>query len=242
MRRRQAPAKQENSERWLLTYADLITLLLVFFVVLYSISKADARQFTRLSGSLQRAFNNQVLDGFDPTSVEGNFGNLTANSMLEDFVETRSQLIRQLPSHELPEGVTVFPSKDGFTIRFANNILFSSGRADLNPEAEPVLQAVGAVLHSMPNEVRIEGHTDNVPINTPLFPSNWELSASRAIAVATFFIERSGFDPAHVAAVGYGEYRPLADNSQRETRALNRRIDILVVNPDVGRPLADGRP
>ncbi len=221
-----------SHERWLITYADLITLLLVFFVVLYSISKADEAKFAKLNASLQRAFNVVVLEGYDPTALSGRPGGAGGNSVVDDFIAIRNDL-GQLTMSRLPAtGVDVRLSREGILITISGALLFPSGRADLRPESLPVLDRIAQHLRRLPNEVRISGHTDNIPPDSPIYPTNWELSTARAITVARYFSEVWGIAPARLAAVGYGEYRPVADNSTREGRLRNRRVEIQVVYPE----------
>lgn len=117
-------------------------------------------------------------------------------------------------------------------VRFADQVFFDLGKADLKPEAVEILNRLGPILKGIPNPIRIEGHTDNLPINTAQFPSNWELSTYRATRVIRYFIEELGFSPDKLSAAGYGEYRPIADNDTPEGRSLNRRVDIVIISMD----------
>ncbi|HEY7068453.1 MAG TPA: flagellar motor protein MotB [Chloroflexota bacterium] len=237
----------ENHERWLLTYADLITLLMVFFVVMYSLGRADVAKFARLQAALQRAFNTEVLKGSVPTSLKGQDGAGDPNSVLDggssqpqepatpgelvSTVEDLQRALKQLPAPvQARAQVAVGATTDGVVISLAGNVLFDSGKADLRPEGLKLLDTLVPRLRMMPNDLRIEGHTDDTPINTPLYPSNWELSSARATSVARYFIERGGIGPARLTAAGYGEYRPAAPNTTREGRARNRRVDIVILN------------
>ncbi len=226
-------------ERWLITYADLITLLLVFFVVMYSISKADEAKFAKLNASLQRAFNVVVLEGYDPTALSGQPGGASGNSVIDDFIAIRNDL-GQLAISRLPAtGLDVRVNREGILITISGALLFPSGRADLRPESLPVLDRIAQHLRRIPNEVRVSGHTDNIPPDSPIYPTNWELSTARAIAVARYFSEAWGIAPARLAAVGYGEYRPVADNSTRDGRMRNRRVEIQIVYPEAQNLLND---
>ncbi len=228
-------ARGPNHERWLITYADLITLLLVFFVVMYSISKADEGKFAKLNASLQRAFNVVVFEGYDPTALSGRPGGASGNSVIDDFIAIRNDLgqltaaLGGLPG----TGIDVRLNREGIVITISGALLFPSGRADLRPESLAVLDRIAHHLRRLPNEVRISGHTDNIPPNSSLYPTNWELSTARAIAVARYLSVRWGIAPARLAAVGYGEFRPVADNSTREGRMQNRRVEIQVVYPEM---------
>jgi chemotaxis protein MotB len=230
-RRKQAHAEGHvNHERWLLTYADLITLLMVFFVILYSMSKQDVAKYAKLTASIQRAFNIQVLEGLDATAVHGRFGSFSS-AQLHDLETIKQDLGAFAEQLGLGDKIVVRPSREGITISLSSSLLFESGKADLRPESRTVLQKVAALLSKMPNEVRVEGHTDNIPPASPLYPTNWELSTARALAVTRYLITL-GIRPERLSAAGYGEYRPIADNSTKEGRAANRRADLVVLYPD----------
>lgn len=133
----------------------------------------------------------------------------------------------------LGEAVHVEYTERGVVIRFADRVLFDLGRADLKPEAVEILDQLVGLLRTVPNPVRVEGHTDDLPINNERFPSNWELSTARATNVIKYFIEKHGLDPTKFSAAGYGEYRPLVPNDSMENRALNRRVDIVLLRLDL---------
>lgn len=249
--RRAAPRVEPHGpgiERWLLTYADLITLLMVFFVVLYSVSKADVAKITELRTSIQRAFGVEVLSGEDPAKLFGKestkapgsalFGTaeISTASLLENrlvsTLEELQEVLSQLPRPQQDRAlIHVGAARDGFIISLAGNILFDSGKADLRPEGFQLIDALADGLRPLPNELRIEGHTDDIPITTPLYPSNWELSSARATNVARYLAERGSVAPARLSAAGYGENRPVAPNDTREGRSRNRRVDIVVLSP-----------
>jgi chemotaxis protein MotB len=233
-----------NHERWLITYADLITLLMVFFVVMYSMSRADTAKFARLAASLQRAFNVEVLKGHVPTSLHGRDGALQATSAIQEalaqvgapvldsrLISTADELraaLAQLPPPPRGGNVQVGTNRDGVVISLSGNVLFDSGKAELRPEGQVLLDLLAQRLRQLPNDLRIEGHTDNIPIQSTLFPSNWELSSARATTVARYLAQQ-GVAPQRLIAAGYGEYRPAAPNDTREGRARNRRVDIVIL-------------
>ncbi len=236
----------QNIERWLLTYADLITLLMVFFVVMYAISRADAGKFAQLQVALQKAFRVEVLKGNDPTSLHGKDGQSPLTALIEEAItqppplaldnrlvtnleELRQELLRLPPPGRAWNQIEVGAVRDGIVISLAGNVLFDSGKADLRPDGLALLDLLAAHLRRLPNEVRVEGHTDDTPIATPLYPSNWELSAARATVVARYLVERGGVPPQRISAAAYGPYRPAASNAAREGRARNRRVDIVVL-------------
>lgn len=237
-----------NHERWLVSYADFITLLFVLFVVLYSMSKADVVKFEQLRASLNRAFNVGVLDGDDGNSINRGSGGSSPVSFVEQalmqsgkpnpgpVISTMEELraaLREIPdSPASREGVQVGVNREGVVISLSGNVLFDSGRADLKPEGLDIVDVLAARLVGMPNEIRIEGHTDDVPITTALYPTNWELSSARATTVARYLSER-GVPPGRLIAAGFGEFRPVAPNDTRDGRARNRRVDIVILTSPV---------
>lgn len=145
-------------------------------------------------------------------------------SDLQSFVQER----------DLQQSVQLELTERGVVVRFADRILFDLGKADLKPEAIAILDQLAEVLREVPNPVRVEGHTDDLPINNERFPSNWELSTARATTVIKQLVEEYGLDPRQFSAAGYGEYRPLVPNDSMENRALNRRVDIVLLRLDLG--------
>jgi chemotaxis protein MotB len=241
---------QPGLERWLLTYADLITLLMVFFVVLYSISKTDGGRMSELRASIQRAFNVEVLAGNDPARLHGKASDTVPGSALlgtrevpsDGLLENRlvstmdelKDMLNQLPRPQQDRAlVNVGAARDGFIISLAGNALFDSGKADLRPDGLLLLDALAQGLQPLANEVRIEGHTDNIPITTALYPSNWELSSARATNVARYLGEHGNVAPTRLIAAGFGENRPVAPNETRDGRARNRRVDIVVLSTPI---------
>lgn len=220
--------------RWLLTYADLITLLLAFFVIMYAISTADQKKFKQLKSSLQTALgttgagNNIIMEYSGNTPIDAAVADIQVqeNNEFKDIVKNIQAGVAD------PRNVAFYIDERGLTIRFLDNVLFDIGKAELRPDSTNLLDAVGQALKSNHNYMRIEGHADNLPINTLLFPSNWELSASRSIAVTRYLIERHAMDPKRLSSLGYGEYRPLYPNTTEENRAKNRRVDIVVLRSD----------
>jgi chemotaxis protein MotB len=223
----------ENAERWLLTYADLITLLMVFFVVLYSMSSADSTKFKAISVALQQAFNLDVLKGQAATSIGDAAAPPTPpmDSLIDDAqVPQVSRLQSKIQA--VVDGVLQSPDvsvsidKEGVVIRLSGSYLFDSGRAELKPNSLTILDAVSAELRLQANDIRIDGHTDSTPIDSPRYPTNWELSVARALAVTRYLTETDGLPSGRVMAAGFGEFRPLVPNDTREHRAMNRRVEI----------------
>jgi len=236
-RRRLAPDRGGISPTWLNTYGDMVTLLLTFFIMLFAYSTLDAARFEALVLSLQGSLG--VLDSGmtisdDPvvSGRESPFGEIYQRSLVAD--ETTRSLFDALRAlqerYDLYDVVAIESTERGIVIHFTDRVLFDTGRAEIKPEAREVLQAVAVELAKLPHHIRVEGHTDNVPIHNERFPSNWELSTARAVTVLRFLIQVGGLDPERLSAVGYGEYRPIASNDTPEGRARNRRVDIVLLD------------
>lgn len=216
--RKKKDEEHENLERWLLTYADLITLLLAFFIMLYTFSKQDAQKYSEVTGHLKAIFSG--------TSGIHNGGE-KGKEEIKGYIEEKLKTIARLEN--LQNNISVFSDERGIVIRILDSAFFDEGRADLKEKARQTLDRLIPVLQSVSNHIRIEGHTDNVPIYNYEFKSNWELSVRRATEVVRYLIERGGIPPIRVSAAGYAEYRPVTTNDTPEGRALNRRIEIIVV-------------
>ncbi len=219
----------ENLDRWLLTYADLITLLLALFIVLYSMSRIDARKFEKVSTAL-----NSVLAG-SPTILSGKAGALPFSERmrlrnLHQLRELERAISKYVTANKLEPEIETILNENDLILHISESAFFEAGKADIKPKAKEFLQALSKMLSDLPNEIRVEGHTDNVPIRTKQFPSNWELSVTRATNVVRFFVEQCGYDPQKIAALGFGEYRPRFPNDTPQNRRRNRRTDIVIIN------------
>ncbi|GAB4356630.1 MAG: flagellar motor protein MotD [Gammaproteobacteria bacterium] len=262
MPRKRKPEEHENHERWLVSYADFITLLFAFFVVMYSISSINEGKYRVLSDALVAAFRDpsRSLDPIQigklakspntspislPYEYRKEAGEPTRRADTQrDRTDFRSTQHREAASAALKtiggeirqamqslidqDLVKVRQGKGWLEIELKANILFPSGSAALTENALPVLRRISEVLRKHPNPVQVEGHTDNLPIRSLVYPSNWELSAARAASVVQLFVQ-VGMDPKRLAAIGYGEHRPVADNSTPEGRAQNRRVTLVVL-------------
>lgn len=237
-------AEHENAERWLLTYADLITLLMVFFVVLYSMSSADTTKFKAVSAALQQAFNLDVLQGQAPTSIGDGSAlpsqpadTLISASDVPQVAQIKNKVLAALEGATQVPDVEVTTDREGVVIRLSGSYLFDSGRAELKPNSLAVLDAVATVIRPLENEVRIDGHTDSLPIDSARYPTNWELSTARALAVTRYLSESDNVRAGRLIAAGFGEFRPLVSNDTRDGRAKNRRVEIHLLSstpPDTG--------
>ncbi|MDQ7988075.1 MAG: flagellar motor protein MotD [Candidatus Dactylopiibacterium sp.] len=241
-RRRRHAEEHENHERWLVSYADFITLLFAFFVVMYAISSVNEGKYRVLSNSLVQAFRSATGEEGMAAPVSTVAINVvsapaaTAPRVVEDVrrTELRQRMrnmaedIRRVLAPLVSGGqVRITEGALGISIEINASALFRPAEAQLGPDAARALQAVAEVLAKGDFPVKVEGHTDNLPIATPLFPSNWELSAVRASSVVRLFVS-SGVSPARLTAAGYGDQRPVADNASPEGRARNRRVTIQI--------------
>lgn len=221
---------QVSNERWLLTYADLITLLLGLFVILYAISKVDAEKYSQTISALSGVFG-----GPKPSVVSGNAGVVnTPAAMLRSEREHIEQELKRALQLNLPKGlVTITNDERGVTVHILEEMLFASGSAEFKSSSFAMLDSLAEVLKKLNNDLRVEGHTDNVPIHTALFPSNWHLSVTRSMNAGYYLIEKHRISPERVSVVGYSEYKPLVPNTSPENRAQNRRVDIVILTESV---------
>lgn len=217
--------EHDNHDRWLISYADFITLLFAFFVVMYSSSSVNEGKFRAVSDSAQAAFNpsNMTADKIEVGPK------LTSGIRPAVRVENITAIKNVMKRFEQEKGLAIFQNSKGIVIRITDTALFDSGNAEIKSEAAEAIDNLAGVLTSIRKDIQIEGHTDNIPISSPLYPSNWELSSSRAASIVRRFVNM-GLEPSRLTAIGYGEYRPIAENETAEGRRQNRRVDIVVLN------------
>jgi chemotaxis protein MotB len=231
MKRRQVEEGRKNStERWLLTYSDLITLLMIFFVLMYTISNVNAQKFAGLANSLRSALEgreNKLLDYAGPSIVDGMSGEEI------QMAELAAKLEKYVEEEGLGERIGIRIEERGLVVSIRDTLLFPKGSADLTPEAREIIRKLGLILLQTSNFLRIEGHTDNLPIHTAQFPSNWELSAARATNVVQVLVREIKFPPERLSTTGYGEYRPVSPNDNEEHRAENRRVDLVLLKSEL---------
>lgn len=240
-----------GSERWLLTYADMITLLLALFIMLFALSKVDEGRYKAVAGALAQVFGggNGIVD----SGVVGEGGNISPDELAKMTRMTPEELAKAL--EQVGEGLAADFSRDGrfgvylnergLVISLAGNAFFDSGKAELRAEIIPLLDAIAERLKGLPSDISLEGHTDTDPIHTAEFPSNWELSYARANRVRSY-LQAKGVDEKKLIVVGYGETRPLFDNSTAEGKQKNRRVDIVVLKNqaviDLGKEITGDKP
>lgn len=247
MARRSKRIEHDNHDRWLISYADFITLLFAFFVVMYSISSVNVSKYQTFSDSLSRAFSKQ------PSPATTTPVNSQQEQMLKALVDRRTARLgeqqRKLQEHMqviaggltqvmssmIDSGlVSINQNKRGVVIDISASSLFKTGEAALQPEVLGTLRQVATVLSKEGYAIEVEGHTDDVPIKTAQFPSNWELSSARASSVARMLID-NGVLEKRLAVVGLAANQPLVPNDSPEKRAKNRRVTITIVSPNMER-------
>lgn len=282
MARKKKHEEHENHERWLVSYADFITLLFAFFVVMYAVSSVNEGKYRVLSESLVAAFRSPtksivpiqvgqaakspLSDTLDlrqvPTVIQlpnmplpryesdtkpeppdskkpDDAGKATPEQAQQALAEISDQ-IEQAMGEMIDKGlVSVRRSQHWVEVEINTSILFPSGSATLSRAALPILEKLADILRRFPNAIHVEGFTDNVPINNVIFPSNWELSAGRAASVVHLFTE-AGLEPERLVAIGYGEYRPAADNATADGRAKNRRVVLVIQSTADTREVMEG--
>jgi chemotaxis protein MotB len=266
MPRKQQHEEHENHERWLVSYADFITLLFAFFVVMYAISSVNEGKYEVLSDSLENAFQEKPISSLNPielaelaranqVDVTNPIGVPSSTAPIEPaaagLVETQSRqedvdVIQERLGKKLQPVIEaglidVREGEQGIEVEMKSSILFDSGSARLSQEALPVLEQFAAVLREFGNPLQVEGYTDNQPIATLIYPSNWELSAARAASVVNLFA-RLNVNPERMMAVGHAEQRARADNSTFEGRQQNRRVVVVIKTDKNALPIAGSLP
>ena len=244
IRDRRARASQVNHERWLVSYADFVTLLFAFFVVLYASAQVDRQRALQLSNAIRSGF--QQLGVFqnekrEPATVRP-VGAATdsndAERKSEQFATLSSELQQALASEIARKEVTLHLERDGLVVSLREVGFFDSGSATLRPGAEKALARIAAILRTHSCAVRIEGHTDNVPIHNSQYASNWELSTARASGLVRILVDDYDVSPELLSAAGYAEFHPSSGNDTRQGRAINRRVDLVILNSRPGTPLS----
>ena len=264
--------EHENHERWLITYADMITLLMVLFIVLFAIGQTDLKKFAQLKNSLSNSFDNKggaqvltggsgAMDGSDPgkpvivpgqlaaaaaagpdavaqqaaaaqqalAEKEAHDAAVTAEK--NTLAHVQDEIRQELTAHGLGDSVRFRMEGRGLVVTVVTDkVLFDLGSADLRAEGRAVLDGMTPVLVNLPNHVAIEGHTDNQPIHSPQYATNWELSTARATTVLRYLVDAKGFPSARLSAAGYADQRPLVANDNDVDRAANRRVEVVILS------------
>lgn len=259
------PEKHANHERWLVSYADFITLLFAVFVTMYAMSQTDKKKVEEVAAAMRESF------GYSTQAAAGQKGVLQSQDIKpipavkpemavipiinkmppagprqggmdkgrgkvkaeeKDFKEIQSAIEAYLIKHGAQNKVAIGITRRGLVVSLKEAGFFDSGSAVIKPSGYQILNTILEAMTQYSNPLRVEGHTDNIPISTPLFPSNWELSVSRATNVLRYLQKSYDVDPGKLSATGYGEFRPTSENSTADGRAKNRRVDIVLLSGD----------
>ncbi|MDP4099241.1 flagellar motor protein MotB [Paenibacillus sp. P96] len=251
---RHEPHEEHADESWLLPYSDLMTLLLALFIVLFGMSSLDAKKFEQMAKSMSSAFSggSGVLDNTSANPVENASMDMGKNQETvqdpvkskkssdlqkelarreqEDLEKLKRQMDKYIKQNGLTEQLSTKLNQSQLMITISDNALFASGQATVKPDARKIANAISGLLDEFPDyDVIVSGHTDNIPISNSEYPSNWELSADRALNFMRILLQDKQLNPQKFSAIGYGEYRPTATNSTNVGRAKNRRVEISVI-------------
>lgn len=241
-------SKKSGAPKWMVTYSDMVTLILVFFILLFSFSQVDLVKFEAVSES----FRNRVIFDFYPSpvpmeypsestthqikeeTISGKEKDIGANENEKDsLTELMNNVETFLNAHDLNDVVSANRTERGVVLVLQERVLFDSGKADILDSGKPFLNEIGTLLMEIPNHVKVEGHTDSRPISNYRYPSNWELSGARAGSVIRYLIDQHGFDESRFSIAGYGDTRPLVPNNSVENWQQNRRVEIVILEESV---------
>ncbi len=251
MRKKKAEEVSEGAPEWIVTYADLVTLLLTFFILLFSMAIIDKQKFEEVAFSLRSAFTH-ISSGEMFNENQGNTmisltpfnegSKLIENETKEDEAEQSASTEKNIEDVKaakldieklieemgLNENIKLIEEKDEIILRVDSLILFDSGNADLKASGMPVLEKIGLIMKNLKTDIFVQGHADDRPISTVVFPSNWELSTRRATNVVKYLVEKSDMEQKYLTATGNAEFKPIAPNDSEYNRQKNRRIDIVI--------------
>lgn len=252
---KKVPEKEANAERWLVSYADFITLLFAVFVVLYAMGQSDKQKVEEIMKSIQQSFGMatagatapkiNVIPSQEVSVIPSLKPEIKVNPMgrtrsgqgksraeEKDFRHIKSAVEAYLVKQGAQSKVTLEITRRGLIVSLKEAGFFNSGQAVIKPEAYELINTIAEVMTQYNNPLRLEGHTDNLPISTPQFPSNWELSTARATNGLKYLLKNFDVDANKISATGYAEFRPIADNATAEGRAKNRRVDLVMLSAD----------
>lgn len=229
--RKKPKEQKKGSPAWMTTFSDMMTLLLVFFVLLYSFSEMDLDKFQGFISALQSKLG--VLDGgqtiTDQSQVSRGSQGEKFNPSNANFAKVMGEVSEYVHQQNLQNEVEMVINERGLVVRMSGQVLYDLGKAEIKPDGKKILDRIASSLAEIPNQIIVEGHTDNIPISTVNFPSNWELSTTRATNVIKYLIEVHNFEPARLAAAGYSKYRPIKTNDNPQNRAENRRVEVVIL-------------
>ncbi len=233
MGEKKCPECKPGAPLWMATFTDMNQLLLTFFILLLSMASMDKRKIKVALGSLQGSLG--VLKEGSQTELTNNdiMSRLSFVQNVKNMKQKISQSMKEYAKQaQLQQNITISESKKGVSVRIMDSTLFDAGSAEIKPDAYPLLDKLAAVIAESPFDVMVEGHTDDIPINTAMFSSNWELSTARAVAVVKYFINKD-VEPMKLSAAGYAENHPVTPNISPESRAKNRRVEINFISPEL---------
>ncbi|MEC1263046.1 flagellar motor protein MotS [Bacillus swezeyi] len=219
-RKRESGRKSSN---WIITFSDLITLILVFFILLFSMSQIDLNKFKAAVGSFQ-----DRADGESATEQTDRGRDQHAKKAADSQDDLLKKINDYIEKNQLSGLITAKRDERGVILVLQEAVLFDSGKADIKDQAYPLLHKIAVLLKTVSNPINVEGHTDNRPISTYRFPSNWELSAARASTVIGYFTEKEKLDSSRFLAVGYADTKPVRDNRTESHMKENRRVEIVI--------------
>jgi len=251
---KRAPEKHPNHERWLVSYADFITLLFAVFVVLFAMGQSDKAKVEAVMQSIQQSFGMttpgatpkmnvipsktlMVVPSLKPDvsiapPARQRNGQSKGHAEEKDFRQIKSSIEAYLVKQGAQSKVSLEITRRGLIVSLKEAGFFDSGKATIKPEAYELINTISEVMTQYNNPLRLEGHTDNIPISSAQFPSNWELSTARATNGLKYLLKNFDVDPDKISATGYAEFRPLTDNTTTEGRAKNRRVDLVMLSTD----------
>lgn len=254
MARKHKHPEHVNHERWLVSYADFITLLFAFFTVLYAISSTDAKKVQKLVGSMERAFSSGMFLPGSRQLFLNDASSSSGNGIYDlgiPMVDMEKQITEAVKAETMANSVSVKKTPDGIVVTLKTIDVFKSGSAELMPEVHSLILKISNELKKTNQLIRIEGHTDSSPIRSAYFQNNWDLSVARAMAVLKEMLDQ-GVAPERLSVTGHAEFSPVASNDNEEGRSKNRRVEIIlvekklpefpVINPDSIKPGISAEP
>jgi chemotaxis protein MotB len=218
-----------SRDRWLVSYADFMTLLFAFFATMYAISSVDAKKLSTVAHALHVAFDDSAAERTSRHGVLSGGASVMAGEVDRASGDVQAIVARDLAAELASERLELIVDRRGVTVSIPEAGTFAIGRDEISETAQALVARVAGTLQGFPNAVRVEGHTDDVPIHNMRFQSNWDLSAARASRVVEFLIAR-GLSPERLSATGYAEFHPRVQNASPAARASNRRIDLVILN------------
>jgi chemotaxis protein MotB len=253
-RRKKKNSSGGGAPAWQTTFSDLMSLLLTFFILLFSMSTVSEERFRQAAQSLQAALIGSSADGMldhtgqsledlsleelesfeDAEEFEVEEETVEGAVIPEEVHELYQTVMGYMETEGIESQVTITRDEEGVYIDIQEAVLFASGSADITSSGQETLGTLAGLFHLFDNEIIIEGHTDDVPIHSAQFPSNWELSTGRAVSVLRYLSESHQLDPTRFSATGYGEFQPVVPNDSDENRALNRRVHMIIVHEERG--------